>query len=138
MDKLGEYQDGDARSASLPQSTTDGPLAPDPRDWLAAIIEGSEDAIVSKNLNGIIQSWNAGATRLFGYTAEEVIGKSITILIPPDRLDEEPMILAQIQRGQRVGAHNERPLAEASAHPRRRRGTTMLGAGFSTRRCRMV
>lgn len=79
-----------------------GALAPDPRDWLTAIIEGSEDAIVSKNLNGIIQSWNAGATRLFGYTGEEVIGKSITILIPPDRLDEEPMILARIQSGQRV------------------------------------
>jgi PAS domain S-box-containing protein len=102
MGKLGEDQTGGARSPSLPQSTADGALAPDPRDWLAAIIEGSEDAIVSKNLNGIIQSWNAGATRLFGYTAEEVIGKSITILIPPDRLDEEPMILAQIQRGQRV------------------------------------
>jgi PAS domain S-box-containing protein len=76
--------------------------APDPRDWLAAIIDGSEDAIVSKNLNGIIQSWNPGATRLFGYAAEEVIGKSITILIPQDRLDEEPLILAQIQSGKRV------------------------------------
>lgn len=85
-----------------PPTAADGALVPDPRDWLAAIIEGSEDAVVSKNLNGIIQSWNAGATRLFGYAAEEVIGKSITILIPPDRLDEEPMILAQIQRGLRV------------------------------------
>jgi len=76
--------------------------APDPRDWLAAIVEGSEDAIISKNLNGIIQTWNAGATRLFGYSAEEVIGQSVTILIPPDRMDEEPMILAQIHVGKRV------------------------------------
>lgn len=79
-----------------------GAQVPDARDWLAAIIEGSDDAIISKNLNGIIQSWNGGATRLFGYSAEEIIGKSVTILIPPDRLDEEPLILAQIQRGKRV------------------------------------
>lgn len=76
--------------------------APDPRDWLAAIIEGSDDAIISKNLNGIIQTWNPGATRLFGYEAQEVIGKSITMLIPDDHLDEEPAILAEIQRGMRV------------------------------------
>lgn len=76
--------------------------APDPRDWLAAIIEGSDDAIVSKDLKGIIQSWNLGATRLFGYGAQEAIGKSITILIPEDRLDEEPAIIAAIQRGMRV------------------------------------
>jgi PAS domain S-box-containing protein len=75
---------------------------PDPRDWLAAIIEGSDDAIVSKDLKGIIQSWNGGARRLFGYAAEEVVGKSITILIPQDRLDEEPAIIAKIQRGERV------------------------------------
>lgn len=102
MGDLGEDQEKDARSSPVPRSTFDVTLAPDPRDWLAAIIEGSEDAIVSKNLNGIIQSWNAGAMRLFGYTAEEVIGESITMLIPSDRLDEEPMILGQIQRGQRV------------------------------------
>ena len=102
MGKLGEDQTGGARPLSLQQSTADGVSAPDPRDWLAAIIEGSEDAIVSKNLSGIIQSWNSGATRLFGYAAEEVIGKSITILIPADRLNEEPMIIAQIQNGKRV------------------------------------
>lgn len=76
--------------------------APDARNWLAAIIDGSDDAIVSKNLEGVIQTWNGGATRLFGYLPEEVIGQPVTILIPPDRLDEEPMILAQIHAGKRV------------------------------------
>ncbi|MCC6889911.1 MAG: PAS domain S-box protein [Hyphomicrobiales bacterium] len=69
---------------------------------LAAIVEGSDDAIVSKDLNGIITSWNKGAERIFGYLAEEVIGKSITILIPPDRLHEEPAILDRVRRGERV------------------------------------
>jgi PAS domain S-box-containing protein len=69
---------------------------------LAAIVESSEDAIVAKDLDGIITSWNRGADRLFGYTAEEVIGKPITILIPADRIDEEPAILARIRRGERV------------------------------------
>jgi PAS domain S-box-containing protein len=69
---------------------------------LASIVESSDDAIVSKDLNGTIMTWNAGAERLFGYKAAEVIGKPITILIPPDRLDEEPGILARIRRGERI------------------------------------
>ncbi len=69
---------------------------------LAAIVESSEDAILAKDLNGIITSWNKGAERLFGYAEEEVTGKLITILIPPERLDEEPAILARIRRGERV------------------------------------
>src|SRR3984885_3715484 len=67
-----------------------------------AIIESSEDAILSKDLKGVILSWNASAQRLFGFTAEEAIGKSITIVIPVDRLDEEPLILAKINRGERI------------------------------------
>jgi len=70
--------------------------------WLASIVESSDDAIVSKNLDGIIASWNKGAERIFGYTAEEVIGKSITILIPADRQDEEPTILERIRCGERI------------------------------------
>src|SRR3954469_3606728 len=69
---------------------------------LAAIIESSDDAIVSKTLEGIIKTWNKGAERIFGWTAAEVVGKSITILIPPDRQDEEPRILERLRRGQRV------------------------------------
>jgi PAS domain S-box-containing protein len=69
---------------------------------LASIVEFSDDAIVSKDLNGVIVSWNSGAERLFGYTAEEVIGQPVTILIPPDRLDEEPGILACIGRGEHI------------------------------------
>lgn len=69
---------------------------------LAAIVESSDDAIISKNLDGIISSWNKGAERLFGYTAEEAIGQKITLIIPPDRLDEEPAILDRLRRGERV------------------------------------
>jgi PAS domain S-box-containing protein len=69
---------------------------------IAAIVESSEDAVVTKDLNGIITTWNHGAMRLFGYTAEEVIGKPITILIPAERHDEEPSILGRIRRGERI------------------------------------
>jgi len=69
---------------------------------LAAIVESSDDAVLSKDLNSIIKSWNQGAERLFGYTADEAIGKPVTILIPADRHDEEPAILARIRRGERV------------------------------------
>jgi PAS domain S-box-containing protein len=72
------------------------------RGRLAAIVASSDDAIISKNLDGTIVTWNEGATRIFGYTPEEVIGKSITIVIPPDRLEEEPAILARLRAGQRV------------------------------------
>jgi two-component system CheB/CheR fusion protein len=69
---------------------------------LAAIVESSDDAIVSKTLDGQILTWNSGAERLFGYTATEAIGQSITMLIPPERQDEEPALLARLRRGEPI------------------------------------
>ncbi len=75
---------------------------------LAAIVESSDDAIVSKNLSGIITSWNQGAERIFGYTADEAVGKPISILTAPDRRDEMPAILSKIQLGQRIEQYETR------------------------------
>ena len=69
---------------------------------LAAIVESSHDAIVSKSLNGVITSWNKGAERLFGYAAEEAVGQNITLIIPPERRDEERTIVEQLTRGERI------------------------------------
>jgi PAS domain S-box-containing protein len=69
---------------------------------LASIVESSDDAIVRKSLDSVIQSWNAGAERIFGYTAEEAVGRHISIVIPPDRLAEEDRIIATLKEGRRV------------------------------------
>jgi PAS domain S-box-containing protein len=69
---------------------------------LAAIVESSDDAILSKDVNGIITSWNRGAERLYGYREDEVLGQPVTLLIPLDRQDEEPQILARIHNGERI------------------------------------
>lgn len=69
---------------------------------LAAIVEASDDAIVSKSLNGVIQSWNAGAERIFGYPAEQAIGQHISLIIPPDRADEEVEIMNRLRAGERI------------------------------------
>ena len=71
--------------------------------FLAAIVDSSDDAIISKDLNSIILSWNKAAERIFGYTAAEVVGKSILMLIPSDRTREEAEVMARIRRGERVG-----------------------------------
>ena len=67
-----------------------------------AIVESSDDAILSKDLDGVILSWNRGAEQLFGFTPRETVGRPVTIMIPLDRLDEEPVILEKIHRGERI------------------------------------
>ncbi len=72
------------------------------RTLLSNIVNSSDDAIVSKNLDGVVTSWNKSAERVFGYTAEEMVGRPISLLFPPDRQGEEPAILERIRRGERV------------------------------------
>ena len=81
---------------------TERRLAEGTRATLAAVVDSSEDAIIGKDLDGIVTSWNAGAQRLFGYRAEEMIGQSITRIIPPDRRQEETNILQRVRRGEPV------------------------------------
>src|SRR5206468_2775137 len=81
---------------------TERKRAEETRNQLAAIVASSDDAIISKTLEGMIVSWNDGAERMFGYSAKEVVGRPITILIPPEFLDEETQILNQLKRGERI------------------------------------
>ena len=108
---------------------------PDPVRFrhLARVVESSDDAIVSKDLNGIITSWNRAAERMFGYTAAEAIGQSIRMIIPADRQAEEDMVLERIRAGEADHALRDDPPAEGrDADPdladASRRFTTMRAA----------
>ena len=70
--------------------------------WLAAIVDSSDDANISKNLDGVILTWNPAAQRLFGYSEEEAVGQPITIIIPPELRDEEQEILRRLRAGERI------------------------------------
>jgi PAS domain S-box-containing protein len=91
-----------AAYGTVTRDLSESKLADQRSHTLASIVETSDDAIVSKNLEGIIASWNKGAERVFGYSSEEAIGRPITIVIPEDRQDEEVEILRRIRRGERI------------------------------------
>uniref|UniRef100_Q01UA9 histidine kinase n=1 Tax=Solibacter usitatus (strain Ellin6076) TaxID=234267 RepID=Q01UA9_SOLUE len=82
------------------------------QERMAAIVESSDDAILSKDLNGIIQSWNRGAERIFGYKADEIVGKHISTLAAPDAVDEIPNILDRLRRGERVDHYQTRRMTK--------------------------
>lgn len=81
---------------------TDRRRAEEARRRLADIVESSDDSIVSTSLDGTILSWNPGAARMYGYTAEEIVGRNMSVLVPPDRPDEVPEIMRQLERGERI------------------------------------
>ncbi|MBV8140370.1 MAG: PAS domain S-box protein, partial [Deltaproteobacteria bacterium] len=103
---------------------------------LAAIVESSEDAIIGKSLEGIVTSWNQGASRLFGYTAEEMVGQSVSRIVPPERSEEEAEILLRLRRGERVERyetvrrHKDGRMVDVSlsVSPIRDRSSRVIGA----------
>jgi two-component system sensor histidine kinase/response regulator len=96
------------RSAAQDAPERERQRTPGLRQQLAAIVESSDDAIIGKTLDGIITSWNRAAERLYGYTAEEAVGQSIDIIVPPDRPDEMPRILDRVRRGERIDHYETR------------------------------
>lgn len=126
--------------ASL-HSLSDPHFSADTAAWLAAIVEDSADAILSKTLDGTITSWNAGAERLFGYLREEAVGRPIGLIIPEDRLHEEADIVARLHRGERIGrfetvrcTREARPVhVEVTISPLRSADGTIIGASTIAR-----
>jgi PAS domain S-box-containing protein len=108
---------------------------------LAAIVESSNDAIIGKTLDGVITSWNRGAQRLLGYTSAEVVGRPITLMVPPDRLEEETQIRARVARGERaeyfdsirVGKDERRIEVSLVVSPIRDQSGTIVGASTIAR-----
>src|SRR5262249_36063293 len=108
---------------------------------LAAIIDSSDDAIISKSLDSTILSWNQGAQRLFGFSAEEAVGQSILMIIPPDRAGEEDMILSRLRAGERIGHYETVRLAKSGRRvdvsltisPLRDPGDAVIGASSVAR-----
>jgi len=96
-----ETAEGTLVSSAI-RDVTDRKKADELRFQLAAIVDSSDDAIIGKDLDGVILSWNKGAERIYGYSAAEMIGRPISVLLPPGRLGEEPEILERLKRGERV------------------------------------
>jgi PAS domain S-box-containing protein len=102
---LSPIRDGRGRvtgTAQLARDVTEQRRADEVRARLAAIVESSADAVISKDLDGVIQSWNPGAEKLFGYSAAEAVGRHITMIVPPERRAEEEEVLAHVRRGEKV------------------------------------
>jgi len=89
-------------TSRIPRDITERKRAEEARARLAAIVASSDDAIVSKSLDGIIRTWNSGAERMFGYSSDEALGRHITLIIPEDRHHEEDMVLGKVRRGETV------------------------------------
>jgi len=128
--------DGPPSFAGFVRDLTEREQAAETNARLAAIIASSDDAIASKNLQGIITSWNLGAERLFGYSAQEALGKPMAMLIPPERSSEEPAILARIARGEstdhfetvRIGKDGRKIDASVTISPLRDSQGRIIGA----------
>src|SRR5262245_46754686 len=90
--------------------------ADDVRRWFAAIVASSNDTIMATNLEGVISTWNLAAERLFGYSAEEVVGQPITIIIPPELHEEEPDILKRLRAGERIENYETRRVTRDGRH----------------------
>jgi PAS domain S-box-containing protein len=96
-----ETEEGTLVSSTI-RDVTDRKKAEEQRFQLAAIVDSSDDAIIGKSLDGIIKSWNRGAEQVFGYAAGEMVGKPISLLLPPGRVGEEPAIMERLRKGERV------------------------------------
>ncbi len=124
------------RTATLQSEITERKWVEEVRERLAAVVESSDDAIISKTLEGTITAWNRGAEKVFGYSSSEVVGKPMLMLLPPERMDEEPDILARTGRGEsvehfetvRVRKDGERIDISATISPIRDRGGAIVGA----------
>src|SRR5262249_26098438 len=128
---------------------TERKRAEETRSRLAAIVESSEDAILSKNLDGLILTWNQGAERMYGYAAAEVVGKPVSLLVPPGRAGEVSAILERLKRGERLENHetvrlrkdgtrievalNISPMADAAGHIT---GASVIGRDITPRKQR--
>ncbi len=99
---IARIDDADNEFVAFVLDLTERRQADKARARLAAIVESSDDEIISKTLDGTIVTWNAGATRLFGYTAEEAIGQPNSMLVPPDRLEEHQQLLSRLRHGERT------------------------------------
>jgi PAS domain S-box-containing protein len=124
------------RTATLQSEITERKRVEEVRERLAAVVESSDDAIISKTLEGTITAWNRGAEKVFGYSSSEVVGKPMLMLLPPERMGEEPDILARMARGEsvehfetvRVRKDGERIDISATISPIRDRGGAIVGA----------